>query len=92
MDTPIKVQQEILRLRKKLAYHSYLYYIKYEPQASDALWDNWAYRLKDLHNQFGTKQGYEDELFSDWDGHTGMHISMLGKKIAEDPYETWEEI
>ena len=88
MSTPTSVQHEIIILRKKLAYHSYLYYIEYDPKISDALWDNWAYRLKHLHDQFGTEQGFEDDLFKDWDGHTGMHISMLGKRLAEDPFET----
>jgi len=43
-----KVQKEIEKLREKIRRHEYLYYVKDEPEISDAVFDKLMNRLKEL--------------------------------------------
>src|SRR5437588_9482865 len=42
------VKKEIEELREKLGYHEYRYYVLDEPEISDAAYDRWMERLKEL--------------------------------------------
>ncbi len=47
-----EVRQEIERLREEIEYHNYLYYVKDQPQISDATYDKLFRRLQELEKTF----------------------------------------
>lgn len=54
--------------------HAYLYYELDQSIWSDHDYDYQSRRLYYLHKHYGTVHDFEDELFSDWTGDTGMHL------------------
>ena len=68
------IKERILRLRRNMLIHSYLYYSLDKPLVSDELWQRWANELVDLQNIHGTDFDYYDNDFEDWDGSTGYHL------------------
>lgn len=84
-----EVSEKIVTLRQWLSLHSYVYYIFWsiEPKVSDSLWDQGAMELARLQEEHGYQHGFEDDLFKDWDGSTGMHIARLGQKIYDEANE-----
>ncbi len=47
-----KIRQEIERLRREIERHNYLYYVKSEPEISDAEYDALLARLKELEEKY----------------------------------------
>ena len=47
-----KVQKEIEKLREGIRRHEYLYYVKDEPEISDAAFDKLMNRLKELEAEY----------------------------------------
>ena len=47
-----KIRQEIERLRREIERHNYLYYVKNEPEISDAEYDALLARLKELEEKY----------------------------------------
>ena len=80
-DMSNNISIEIVELRKFLSKHSYKYYIDFSEEISDTEWDKKAYELVLLQEKYGVSHGWEDDLFSDWNGDTGMHIAMKGKGL-----------
>src|SRR6516165_7283117 len=48
----VKVQKEIEKLREEIRRHEHLYYVKDEPEISDAAFDKLVNRLKELETEF----------------------------------------
>jgi hypothetical protein len=54
--------------------HAYLYYELDQSIWTDHDYDYQARRLYYLQQHYGTQHGFEDDLFADWRGDTGMHL------------------
>lgn len=66
--------ERIIKLRRLLTIHSYIYYHMGTSLVSSDTWDVWAKELVDLQEKHGNKHGLYDRYFHDWDGTTGMHL------------------
>lgn len=64
----------IIRRRRQMMVHSYLYYWMDMPIISDELWQTWANELRDLQAAHPEPVDFYDHEFADWDGSTGMHL------------------
>ena len=69
-----EVRSHIIRRRKQLLIHSYLYYRMDSPIVSDEQWQYWADELVKLQASVPGPVGFYDEAFSDWDASTGYHL------------------
>jgi DNA ligase (NAD+) len=47
-----QAQEEAAALREGIHYHDYLYYIKNQPEVSDAVYDRLFHRLQELESSF----------------------------------------
>lgn len=54
--------------------HSFIYYKQDAGLITDQQWQTWADELVRLQSEHGTKIGFYDEAFADWDGSTGYHL------------------
>lgn len=68
------IQEQIKQRRSQMLVHSYLYYVLDSPIISDDTWQRWADELTSLQHDNPDNIGFYDEVFSDWDGSTGMHL------------------
>ena len=66
--------ERIIHLRKLLIIHSYIYYILCESVITDFEWDTLARELVELQKIKGIGASFYDNIFSDFDGSTGMHL------------------
>lgn len=71
MSTHCKMKQ----LREDLMIHSYLYYILGGQVVPDAVYDRWCAELVKYHELAGKEMCYNDDLFADFDGSTGMGLT-----------------
>lgn len=69
-----KDKERIIHLRKLLTIHSYIYYVLDDSIMCDAEWDHLARELAELQKLKGIDVGFYDEIFSDFNGNTGMHL------------------
>lgn len=60
--------------------NSYLYYEKDSPVVGDDTWQDWAEELARMPHE---DIGYYDEMFKDWDGTTGNHLTY-SEELIED--------
>jgi hypothetical protein len=70
----VNVECDILRLRRLMLVHSYIYYQMDSHVVSDDFWQVKANQLAELQAIHGTKFDFYDEAFADWDGSTGCHL------------------
>lgn len=69
------VGERIKQLRMNLLIHSYLYYKKDCNIITDQEWQKMAEELSMLQLVYGYQINIYDEMFKDWDGTTGSHLS-----------------
>jgi hypothetical protein len=90
------VRELIIRRRRQLAVHSFIYYQLNDSLVSDQQWQTWADELVELQAYFGTDAGFYDTVFKDWDASTGYHlpttsdIERVARRLLN--YETTEGI
>ena len=71
-----EILELIHRRRNQLTVHSCIYYELNDSLVSDEVWQRWADELTWLQFVWGWRIGLpDDELFHDWDGTTGMHLT-----------------
>jgi len=68
------IKEQVLRLRRNMLIHSYVYYKLDTSLVSDDIWQKWANELVDMQKVYGTKFGHYDEEFEGWDATTGYHL------------------
>jgi NAD-dependent DNA ligase len=69
-------RQEIKLLRAQMLVHSFIYYEQDDSIISDDDWQKRANRLAKLQSKYGTKIGFYDDQFAEWDGTTGHHLKF----------------
>lgn len=65
--------EKVKQRRSQMLVHSYLYYWEDITIIDDHTWQRWADELTELHKTCNNINFY-DEIFSDWDGSTGVHL------------------
>ena len=83
MSTHCKMKQ----LREDLMIHSYLYYILGGSVIPDAVFDKWCAELVKLHELAGKEICYNDELFADFNGSTGIGLTYGIPQALKDRAE-----
>jgi hypothetical protein len=68
-------EDKIRRRRAQLMVHSYLYYELDTPMITDDKWQEWANELVGLQREHTDPIGFFDDLFKDFDGSTGYHLT-----------------
>lgn len=68
--------EAIVRRRRQMLIHSYLYYGADTHIIDDHTWTKWAQQLQRLQAKYGWKVGFYDAVFKDWNGSTGHHLPM----------------
>ena len=68
-------EDRIRRRRAQLMVHSYLYYELNTNRVSDDTWQAWANELVELQREHPEPIGFFDDLFQDFDGSTGYHLT-----------------
>ena len=69
-----EIISQIIKRRRQLLIHSYLYYRIDTQLISDEQWQYWADELVKLQAQHPESVGFYDEAFRDWDASTGYHL------------------
>lgn len=64
----------IKQRRSQMLIHSYLYYVLDSPIIPDDTWQRWADELVVLQHDNPQPIDFYDDVFSDWDASTGMHL------------------
>lgn len=77
----------MVKLREELMIHSYLYYILGGQRIPDSEFDAMCGELVELHNKVGKEICYNDELFEDFDGSTGMGLTYAIPQALKDRAE-----
>jgi len=80
------IKEFILRLRRNMLIHSYLYYKLDNQLVPDTLWQQWADELVEVQKDYGTDWDYYDEWFADWDGSTGYHLPSDGWVVSKSNF------
>lgn len=77
------VMELITRRRRQLYAHSVIYYRNDTSIITDALFDKWAYELRDLQSLYPDESAAAPfaEEFANWDGTTGFDL----------PWNAWAE-
>lgn len=72
-DDPEAIRELIIRRRRQMLVHSFIYYHLDDNIWSDHMWQAKAFELAALQNKYPQhcKQGFYDEAFRDWTGATG---------------------
>lgn len=73
--TTVSPAEIIKRYRRNMIVHSYIYYRMDDNIISDHQWQDMANTLMELQEAFPEPIGYYDDLFKDWDGSTGNHLT-----------------
>lgn len=73
--------EAIVRRRRQMLVHSYLYYGADTHIIADHTWTRWAKQLYKLQAKFGWKIGFYDKWFKDWNGSTGHHLPMTDHNV-----------
>lgn len=68
--------EAIMRRRRQMLLHSYLYYGADTHVVDDHTWTKWAQQLQRLQAKYGWKISWYDRYFKDWNGSTGHHLPM----------------
>lgn len=71
---PSTTLKEIVKLRREVIVHSYIYYGKDSNVISDHEWTAKAQKLASLHAKHGIAINFYDHFFEDWDGSSGHHF------------------
>lgn len=86
--------EAIARRRRQMLIHSCIYYTLNEAIIDDDTWQKWANQLVRLHAKFGSRIGFYDSAFADWDGSTGYHLPFdtevvrVARRLLDDVLET----
>lgn len=80
MGTKLKEEAALARInqvRRCLHIHSVLYYHLSETIVSDSTFDEWSRELVTLQERYPrvAKLAYRDDLFFNWTGATGFHLT-----------------
>ena len=78
---------KMVKLREDLMIHSYLYYILGGSAVPDAVFDRWCAELEEFHEIAGREICYNDDLFADFDGSTGMGLTYKIPQALKDRAE-----
>lgn len=69
--------------------HSYIYYELNDSLVSDDLWQAWAQELVSLQAEHPAPIDFFDDLFTNWDGTTGYHLTKNGWVKQKASYLMW---
>ena len=78
---------KMVKLREDLMIHSYLYYILGGQVVTDQEFDTWCAQLVELHDKVGKDICYNDDLFEDFNGSTGMGLTYKIPQALKDRAE-----
>lgn len=73
--TPPAALNRIQHLRRLILVHSCIYYQLNDNLVSDHQWMEWAQELLQMQVTFTHEVGFYDELFADWEGQSGFHLT-----------------
>lgn len=68
---------EIIRRRRQILVHSAIYYVLNENVIPDHLWQQWAFELAYLQDDYGSDVGFYDSAFQGWDGSSGYYLPSV---------------
>lgn len=71
---PEYARDEIIRRRRQMLVHSAIYYVLNDNVVPDHVWQQWAFELAYLQDDYGHEAGFYDGAFSDWDGSSGYYL------------------
>lgn len=71
---PPYARDEIIHHRRLLLVHSCIYYVLNAHVVEDHVWQQWAFELAYLQDDYGDVVGFYDEAFAGWDGSSGYFL------------------
>lgn len=80
----LKIAELILRRRRQMLVHSYIYYERDENIISDKQWSEWGVELAKLQEQYphiASQLDWADD-FEDWDGSTGAFLPLKDYRVV----------
>jgi hypothetical protein len=73
-DMDRRALEAIMRRRRQMLVHSYLYYGRDTNIIDDRTWTKWAQQLARLQQKYGWRINFYDRWFKDWNGSSGYHL------------------
>lgn len=79
-----EIKELINRRRRQVLVHSCIYYRFGTSVVSDKQFDEWAYELRNLQEQYPelAKRCVYAEEFEDFDGTTGYHLPLADENVV----------
>jgi hypothetical protein len=71
----------IIRRRRQMLVHSYIYYYLDDNVVTDHRWMSWAQELDRLQREHGKVFAFYDWAFRDWDGSSGFQLPSTDPDI-----------